>query len=324
MYLKKIFVVIVILFTIIETSSQEKKFENYNQNIGNIDYGLEMISINGGNFKMGSPSYEKNRKADEGPVHEVYIDSFWMGKFEITWNLYELFMSREIDKDQINNDINNEINLDVDAVSSATTPYVEMSFGMGTNGYPAISMTQLAASKFCEWLTAMTGNYYRLPTEAEWEYACRAGSNKPFSFENENEVAEYAWFEENSNGSYHKVGQKKPNPWGLHDMHGNVSEWTLDQYNPMAYQKSVNIVSNNPIEIATKLYPRVVRGGSFMSKSYRLRSSARISSNKEWKKQDPQIPRSLWWHTDAQFLGFRIVRPYNTPSLEDQKKYWIK
>ena len=324
MYLKKIFVVIVILFTIIETSSQEKKFENYNQNIGNIDYGLEMISINGGNFKMGSPNYEKNRKADEGPVHEVYIDSFWMGKFEITWNLYELFMSREIDKDQINNDINNEINLDVDAVSSATTPYVEMSFGMGTNGYPAISMTQLAASKFCEWLTAMTGNYYRLPTEAEWEYACRAGSNKPFSFENENEIAEYAWFEENSNGSYHKVGQKKPNPWGLHDMHGNVSEWTLDQYNPMAYQKSVNIVSNNPIEIATKLYPRVVRGGSFMSKSYRLRSSARISSNKEWKKQDPQIPRSLWWHTDAQFLGFRVVRPYKTPSLEDQKKYWIK
>ena len=324
MYLKKIFVVIVILFTIIETSSQEKKFENYNQNIGNIDYGLEMISINGGIFKMGSPSYEKNRKADEGPVHEVYIDSFWMGKFEITWDLYELFMSREIDKDQINNDINNEINLDVDAVSSATTPYVEMSFGMGTNGYPAISMTQLAASKFCEWLTAMTGNYYRLPTEAEWEYACRAGSNKPFSFENENEIAEYAWFEDNSNGSYHKVGQKKPNPWGLHDMHGNVSEWTLDQYNPMAYQKSVNIVSNNPIEIATKLYPRVVRGGSFMSKSYRLRSSARISSNKEWKKQDPQIPRSLWWHTDAQFLGFRVVRPYKTPSLEDQKKYWIK
>jgi formylglycine-generating enzyme required for sulfatase activity len=261
MYLKKIFVVIVILFTIIETSSQEKKFENYNQNIGKIDYGLEMISINGGNFKMGSPSYEKNRKADEGPVHEVYIDSFWMGKFEITWDLYELFMSREIDKDQIYNDINNEINLDVDAVSSATTPYVEMSFGMGTNGYPAISMTQLAASKFCEWLTAMTGNYYRLPTEAEWEYACRAGSNKPFSFENENEIAEYAWFEENSNGSYHKVGQKKPNPWGLHDMHGNVSEWTLDQYNPLAYQKSVNIVSNNPIEIATRLYPRVVRGG---------------------------------------------------------------
>ena len=150
-----------------------------------------------------------------------------MGKFEITWDLYELFMSREIDKDQINNDINNEINLDVDAVSSATTPYVEMSFGMGTNGYPAISMTQLAASKFCEWLTAMTGNYYRLPTEAEWEYACRAGSNKPFSFENENEIAEYAWFEENSNGSYHKVGQKKPNPWGLHDMPVSYTHLTL-------------------------------------------------------------------------------------------------
>ena len=316
------FLLVSFLIFSINILSQEKTFNNYNQKIGGIDYNLEMVAIDGGQFKMGSPSYERNRKADEGPVHNVKVDSFWMGKFEITWDLYELFMSREIDNIKVT-DKNNEVDIDVDAVSSATTPYVEMSFGMGTVGYPAISMTQLAASKFCEWLSAITGNYYRLPTEAEWEYACRAGSDKPFSFDDNDKISEYAWYEGNSADSYHKVGQKKPNSWGLHDMHGNVSEWTLDQYKPTSYQNNNKNIIINPLVKATKLYPRVVRGGSFMSKSYKLRSSARLASNKEWKKQDPQIPRSLWWHTDAQFLGFRIIRPYKTPSSEDQKKYWI-
>ena len=314
---------IVFLFFINFIYSQKKNFSNYNQKIGGVDYGLDMISINGGNFKMGSPSYEANRMADEGPVHEVYVDSFWMGKFEITWDIFHLFMSREIDKNQASSNVNNEVNLEVDAVSAATTPYVEMSFGMGTDGYPAISMTQLSASKFCEWLSAMTGNYYRLPTEAEWEYACRAGSDTPYSFEDKNQISDYAWYVENSDGKYHKVGEKKPNPWGLHDMHGNVSEWTLDQYKPTIYQRSDTQVSN-PFENATKLYPRVARGGSFMDRSYRLRSSARLASNKKWKKQDPQIPRSVWWHTDAQFLGFRVIRPYKTPTIQEQNKYWIK
>jgi len=316
-------ITIIFLFFINFIFSQKKDFSNYNQKIGGVDYGLEMISINGGNFKMGSPSYEANRMADEGPVHEVFVDSFWMGKFEITWDLFHLFMSREIDENQAISNINNEVNLEVDAVSAATTPYVEMSFGMGTDGYPAISMTQLSASKFCEWLSAMTGNYYRLPTEAEWEYACRAGSDTPYSFEDENQISDYAWYDENSDGKYHKVGEKKPNPWGLHDMHGNVSEWTLDQYKPTTYQRSDTQILN-PLENATKLYPRVARGGSFMDRSYRLRSSARLASNKKWKKQDPQIPRSLWWHTDAQFLGFRVIRPYKTPTLEEQNKFWIK
>ena len=316
-------ITIVFLFFINFIFSQKKDFINYNQKIGGVDYGLEMISINGGNFKMGSPSYEANRMADEGPVHEVFVDSFWMGKFEITWDLFHLFMNREIDENQALSNINNEVNLKVDAVSAATTPYVEMSFGMGTDGYPAISMTQLSASKFCEWLSAMTGNYYRLPTEAEWEYACRAGSDTPYSFEDENQISDYAWYDENSDGKYHKVGEKKPNPWGLHDMHGNVSEWTLDQYKPTIYQRSDTEVSN-PFENATKLYPRVARGGSFMDRSYRLRSSARLASNKKWKKQDPQIPRSVWWHTDAQFLGFRVIRPYKTPTIQEQNKYWIK
>ena len=312
-----------ILFIIISASAQEKKFEDYNQKIADIDYKLEMVAIPAGTFNMGSPNYEKNRLADEGPIHKVKIDSFWIGKFEITWDIFELFMLREIDSKKVI--YGSEVKENVDGISGATTPYVDMTFGMGLEGYPAISMTQLSASKFCEWLSAMTGNYYRLPTEAEWEYACRSGSTTAYSFGNDNDLLdEYAWYESNSDGKYQMVGMKKPNEWGLHDMHGNVAEWTLDYYNPRSYYENVGKTSNNPYGIATKLYPRVVRGGSWMNPNYRLRSSARLPSNKSWKKQDPQIPKSLWWHTDAQFLGFRIVRPYKTPNNEEREKFWIE
>jgi len=272
---------------------------------------------------MGSPLYEKNRLADEGPVHRVEVDSFWMAKYETTWDLYNLFMSRNLDEFQPTFNSENEVNIDIDAVSGATTPYVEMSFGMGTDGFPAISMTQLAAKKFCQWLSAITGNFYRLPTEAEWEYACRAGSEKAYSFgDDPKELNNYAWFKDNSDNKYHKVGLKLPNNWGLYDMHGNVSEWTLDAYNTTAYLKASQNLNKNPIVKPLKLYPRVVRGGSWKSSNYRLRSASRQASSKQWKKQDPQIPRSKWWHTDAQFVGFRVVRPFITPTVEEQNEYW--
>jgi formylglycine-generating enzyme required for sulfatase activity len=271
---------------------------------------------------MGSPKSEKGHFGDEGPQHQVAVEDFWMGQFEITWDLYNLFVSRDIDVNQITKAANSEVQIDVDAVSGATTPYVEMSFGMGIDGFPAICMTQLAAVKFCEWLSAMTGNFYRLPTEAEWEYACRAGTTTAFSFDNETQnLDEYGWYASNSNDKYQPVGTKKPNPWGLHDMHGNVAEWTLDQYLPTAYGKRKNEVLN-PFEEPAKVYPKVVRGGSWMDAPKRLRSAARRPSSKKWKMRDPQIPKSKWWHTDAPFVGFRVVRPKKTPSVEEQKKYW--
>jgi formylglycine-generating enzyme required for sulfatase activity len=245
-----------------------------------------------------------------------------MSTVEITWDLYSLFVSREWDQYQVVKSVDSEVSVDVDAVSGATTPYVEMSFGMGTDNYPAICMTQLAAVKFCEWLSAMTGHFYRLPTEAEWEYAARAGSSSAYSFGDDiNVLGEYAWFEGNSNEKYQKVGTKKPNAWGLYDMHGNVAEWTFDQYVPSAYSKRKKGIEN-PQEVGDKVYPKVVRGGSWMDAPSRLRSAARRPSSKNWKKRDPQIPKSKWWHTDAPFVGFRIVRPKQIPSEEDQKKYW--
>ena len=306
------------LFSIFFVSAQE----NYVEQISDNEYLLPMQFIPGGNFTMGSPKFEVGHFGDEGPQHQVRVDGFWMGQFEITWDLYNLFVSREIDSKQVPKTSDSEVQIEADAVSGATTPYVEMSFGMGTDNFPAICMTQLAAVKFCEWLSAMTGHFYRLPTEAEWEYACRAGTETAFSFgEDSSQLTDYAWYEENSQDKYQKVGTKKPNPWGLYDMHGNVAEWTLDQYVPSVYGKRTAGVTN-PLVVGEKVYPKAVRGGSWMDAPKRLRFAARRPSSKQWKKRDPQIPKSKWWHTDAPFVGFRVVRPLKTPSIEEQKKYW--
>jgi len=295
---------------------------SYNEKIYGVEFELPMVYVKGGDFVMGSKKTEVGHFGDEGPQHGVALNAFWMSQVEITWDLYNLFVSREIDQYQIKKYETSEVSVDVDAVSGATTPYVEMSFGMGVDGYPAICMTQLAAVKFCEWLSAMTGKFYRLPTEAEWEYAARAGSTAAYCFGEEvSELTHYAWYAENSNEKYQKVGSKKPNAWGLYDMHGNVAEWTLDQYIPTAYSKRKKGV-DSPLETGEKIYPKVVRGGSWMDNPKRLRSAARRPSSKKWKKRDPQIPKSKWWHTDAPFVGFRVVRPVKVPSIEDQKKYW--
>jgi formylglycine-generating enzyme required for sulfatase activity len=320
--LKPYFYIATIFLFLILFHNETVAQENYIEQIQGNDYRLPMQFIPSGSFKMGSPKFEQGHFGDEGPQHQVSVDGFWMGQFEITWDLYNLFVSRELDGNQISNAEDSEVNIDVDGVSGATTPYVEMSFGMGIDNYPAICMTQLAAVKFCEWLSAMTGRFYRLPTEAEWEYACRAGTETAFSFgDDSSQLEEYAWYAENSNDKYQEVGSKKPNPWGLYDMHGNVAEWTLDHYIPTVYGQRISGVSN-PLPEGQKVYPKTVRGGSWMDSPNRLRSAARRPSTKKWKKRDPQIPKSKWWHTDAPFVGFRVVRPLKTPSEEEQKKYW--
>ena len=317
---KKIIKLILTPLFLIAFGENEKE---YTQSIPGTKEKVEMVFIPGGTFIMGSPKSEQGHFGDEGPQHQVEIDPFWMGKFEITWDLYELFVARDIDSKRPQQLNGEEVDIDIDGVSGATQPYIEMSFGMGVEGYPAICMTQLAAAKFCEWLSAMTGNFYRLPTEAEWEYASRAGTKTAYSFgDDPADLDIYAWHEGNSGGAYHQVGQKKPNPWGLYDMHGNVSEWTLDQYVPTLYKKRKRKTANNPLQKPTKKYPRVVRGGAWSDKAWRLRSATRRPSSKKWKKRDPQIPKSLWWHTDAPFVGFRVVRPIKIPTPEEQKTYW--
>jgi formylglycine-generating enzyme required for sulfatase activity len=304
-------------------AKNESEMKPYTNTIPGTQVSYAMAPIPSGEFTMGSPENEKGRQPDEGPPHQVKISSFWMGVCEVTWSEFELFMFPDEER-KFKDTIATEVYVDKisDAVSRPTKPYVEMSFGMGKEGYPAISMTQHAANKYCQWLSAKTGQYYRLPTEAEWEYACRAGTKTAYSFGDDPLViTNYAWFEKNSDFKYQKVGRKLPNPWGLYDMHGNVAEWCLDQYEP-TYEKFAGSIAEDPWIKATKPYPHVARGGAWEDSPEKLRSAARRASDKTWKQQDPQLPKSIWYHTDAQFLGFRVVRPLKVPPPEELSKYW--
>lgn len=302
----------------------EAEMEPYTEGISGSQATFEMVPIPSGTFLMGSPVDEEGRRSDEGPQVEIRIPPFWMGKHEVTWNEFELFMYPAEEK-KLREIFGGVPEMDpfTDTLARPTQPYVEMSFGMGKDGYPAISMTQYAASKYCQWLSAKTGHFYRLPTEAEWEYACRAGTTSAYSFGDDlSLIDEYAWYTDNSDWKYQKIGLKKPNPWGLYDMHGNVSEWCLDQYHEDAY---INFEKGalNPWNHADQLYPRVVRGGSWDDDPETLRSAHRIASDSSWKTQDPQLPKSIWYHTDAQFLGFRVVRPLEVPAdPAELVKYW--
>ena len=304
---------------------QESEMKPYTNTIPGTRVTYAMVPIPGGEFVMGSPDNEAGHKPDEGPQHKVKISPFWMERCEVTWNEYELFMypdeerrTREtVQSDKAGDKL-------ADAVTHPSKPYVEMSFGMGKDGFPAISMTQHAANKYCQWLSAKTGHFYRLPTEAEWEYACRAGTTTTYFFGNDaSKLSDYAWYEQNSDFKYQKVGKKKPNPWGLYDIYGNVVEWVLDQYDPEFYQRGA---STSPIvdpwNKATKPYPHSVRGGSWDDEASMCRSAARRGSDRAWKMQDPQLPKSIWYFSDAQWVGFRIVRPLKVPNAEQMQKYW--
>lgn len=300
-----------------DANQQSQEFTPYTETIPDSDVGIEMVPIEGGTFEMG-PS--------EGVQHSVQVDDFWMGTYEITWEQYDEFTSEVVSQLQSHLPYEGgDVQIPADAVALPTQPYVDMSFGMGRDGYPAISMTHYAAVMFTKWLTAKTGTFYRLPTEAEWEYACRAGSDTPYYTEEAaDQLGDYEWHSENSEGGYNQVGTKEPNPFGLHDMKGNVAEWTMDQYFEDYHERLEGEPAVNPWFKPTELYPRAVRGGSWQDPPEEVHCAERRGSQEDWKKLDPQFPKSLWWHTSAPFLGFRIVRPREAPSQEEMEEYWIE
>jgi formylglycine-generating enzyme required for sulfatase activity len=283
----------------------------YKVTIPNTTVAYTMVPVPAGEFVMGSEA--PGAKPDERPPHKVGVDAFWMQAHEVTWDAYLMFMFADQAKEAQHPDAL------VDALSRPTAPHLEMSFGRGNLGFPAISMTQHAANKFAQWLSAKTGEYYRLPTEAEWEYACRAGTSTGIA----GELGDFAWYAKNSptasfsGGTYREIGRKKPNAWGLHDMLGNVMEWTLDQYAPYT-----EAPAENPWIRATAPYPHAVRGGSWNDDAPRVTCTARVASDAEWKRQDPQLPKSVWYMTDAQWLGFRLVRPGTLPGAEEMYRAW--
>jgi formylglycine-generating enzyme required for sulfatase activity len=281
----------------------------YTVTIPNTTVSYGMAPIPSGEFVMGSSA--AGAKPDEQPPHKVKLDAFWMQTHEVTWDSYLMFMFTDQARERDHPDAL------VDASSRPTAPHLEMSFGRGNNGFPAISMTQHAASKYAQWLSAKTGEFYRLPTEAEWEYACRAGDASVSPLD------DYAWYRKNSpqggftSGTYHLIGTRKPNAWGLFDMLGNVMEWTLDQYAPYSAADQ-----QNPTVESKTAYPHAVRGGSWNDEPAAVTCTARVKSDASWKRQDPQLPKSIWYMTDAQWLGFRLVRPATLPSAAEMYRAW--
>ncbi len=281
---------------------------------------FSMVRVPGGTFVIGTPEAEEGRDDDEGPQREVAISSFYMGVHEVTYDEFVLFSSRDRDSPASAPDTD----FDPDLVARPSPPYEDPAHGMGTNGYPAVGMTQWSALQYARWLSEKTGIFYRLPTEAEWEYACRAGTLSQYSFGvSSDSLDTYAWHYGNSNETYQRVGQKVANPWGIFDMHGNVAEWTLDEYSTTFYEELTDSLANDPWQLPTRLHPRTVRGGAYDDDPDALRCGARLRSDLDWKRRDPQIPRSMWWNTDSPFVGFRIVRPFVQPTADEQMEFWM-
>ncbi len=320
---------------------EDPDFANFIQEIPDTDVTLDMVAVPGGSFMMGP--------FNDDTQHEVKVDSFWMAKHETTWNLFNQFANASIE------DLRRElymvlydVDIEADAVASATLtdeviemlrdaeipadvistpspPYGDMTGGMGTDGFPAVNMTHYAAVMFTKWLTVKTGDFYRLPTEAEWEYACRAGQLETYQPPSEDELDDYAWHRGNSNRSYNRVATKEPNAFGIYNMLGNAAEYTMDQFHEDYFAQLDDEPAVNPIFVPDELYPRAVRGGSWMDNPDMASCLQRRGSSPMWKRDDPQLPKSLWWHTNAYFVGFRVVKPKDQPeTVEEMEKYWIE
>ncbi len=220
---------------------------------------LQLAWIPPGSFLMGSPSSESGRSSDEGPQHRVTIShGFYMGKYEVTQAQWKAIMGNNPSRFKGDN-----------------LPVEEVSWN--------------DVQKFIQKLNRQTGLHFRLPTEAEWEYACRGGTDTAFCYgDSESQLGDYAWYGSNSNSKTHPVGQKQPNAWGLYDMHGNVWEWCSDWYDSDYYKNSP---STDPTGPATGDL-RVFRGGSWYNSAQYCRSALR-----DWN--DP----SSRFHN----LGFRLI-----------------
>lgn len=311
------------------TEDEMKVYEESLQtNTGDV-LKFKMIPIKGGEFTMGSESGEK----DEAPTFKATVKPFWMEEHEVTWQEYSLFALLYLANAHKSGAVKpeNERSEIADALAAPTAPY---SIGVisydksNKEGYPASGMTRYAAQMYCKWLTATTGRYYRLPTEIEWEYACRCGTDSAYSFgDDESEIDDYAWYLGNSPDGYSKVMTKKPNPWGLYDMHGNVCEWVMDQYDKGAYKdfakgkiKTPFVTPKKPLSVYG-MFNEISRGGSCAHEAKDCRSSKRIVSDKTWKEHDPQFPQSIWWMTEAPYVGFRVIRPLEPPTADEAKLF---
>lgn len=308
------------------------KFETFEEKLPGTSVSFKMVAIPGGQFKMGSPANEAYRESDEGPVRNVAVDSFWMAELEVSWNEYLAFFAATGSQGRKEAVVVDE---ETDGVSGATPPWGAPDQGWGKGSRPAITMSHLAAETYCRWLTQETGRKYRLPTEAEWEYAARAGTTSPYFFEgspedyeadgflkklfgsNNEVINKYAISQLNSPNKTELPGLVEANAFGLKNMLGNVAEFCLDFYDPKVYRKYPKGVVRNPRGPRNGM-EHVVRGGSFRDSPKDLRAARRdFTKTEAWLVTDPQIPKSIWWYSDTKSVGFRVVCEYDGKTIDE-------
>lgn len=302
----------------------------YTQSFERTNISFEMIPIPGGEITVGSPESEESRNEDEGPQYKVQLEPYWMAKTELTWGEYNTFMrSYDVFKKLSSAGIRQVTDESRQDAITVPTPLYDpgKTYEYGDDkSQPAVTMTQYSAKQYTKWLSGLTGAQYRIPTEAEWEHAARAGSKTAYSFgDDPAELEKYAVF--NSTDGAAKVGSKAPNAFGLYDMHGNVWEWTLDQFSPDGFgdRGGKTFVGLSGTNWPTQADSRCVRGGGWQDAAERLRSAARMGSvDDDWKEEDPNIPLSPWWYTSdpARMVGMRLVRSAKPLSDELMRKFW--
>jgi len=308
-------------------------FTDFTEQIPNTSISFSMLAIEGGSFQMGSPEDEPLRRDDEGPVRNVEISPFFMGEVEVSWDEFWTFYSQTMSEGRTNPDWSKKHNASMpDAISGPTPPFGNPDQGWGSGNRPAITMSHYAAQIYCQWLSMEIGKNYRLPTEAEWEYACRGGSSTAYFFEGDpkrfaseglrnrifgvdtTRINSHAVYIQNAGGKTREPDFVQANPFGVRNMIGNVWEYCSDWYAEDAYASGGQSVSNptGPAE-GTE---HVIRGGNYGSDAGDLRSAARAATqNEAWLKTDCQQPKSIWWYSDIKGIGFRVVCEKD-PALE--------
>lgn len=301
-----------------------EKFGDFVETIPNSTVSFKMIAVPGGEFTIGSDEKDKFAKPDEFPARKVKISRFFMAETEVSWDEYLAFYSQTGAEGRSTDTEGSRTTQTVDAITGPTPPYGQPDQNWGLGARPAITMRYHAAETYCKWLSSVTGKKYRLPTEAEWEYACRANTSTPYFFDgNPKKYSEknfwnkimgvdtttintYVIYAKNSDGKTQKSDRVKANPFGLKNMLGNVAEFCSDWYAPDAYK---NIADGAADPKGPGMgEERVVRGGSFKSDPEDLRSTSRgFTQSTAWMVTDPQMPKSIWWYSDCNHVGFRVV-----------------
>ena len=302
--------------------------EHFTETIPDTHVAFEMKAIPGGTLAIGSPDNEPFRRPDEGPVKKVAISPFFMCDTEVTWDQFWVFFAETYSEGRILPETiyanNLRADLSVDAISGPTPPFGNPDQGWGAGARPAITMTHYAAETYCQWLSMKTGKNYRLPTEAEWEYAARGGTETPYFFPGNPrkysgigflrsifkpdtaQINRYVIYALNSKNRTGEPSGVHANPFGLKNMLGNVMEYCSDRYAKDAYARLRDGEVDPTGPASGSEY--VVRGGSFFDDASGVRSAARgYTEHDRWLRTDPQQPKSIWWYSDVKAIGFRVV-----------------